>query len=86
MQVTEAKRKLNPHMAACDFTGYFIPPQCYVIFFMLQFFKFYLSALPCLPPASLSEHSLSVSLLVLLPATAAICIMYPFKKLFSLAK
>jgi hypothetical protein len=45
-------------------------PQCYVTFFMFQFFRFYLSALLSLPPASLSEeHSLSVSLLVLLPAT-----------------
>jgi hypothetical protein len=44
-------------------------PQCYVTFFMFQFFKFYLSALPSLPPASLSKHSLSVSLLVLLPGT-----------------
>jgi hypothetical protein len=43
-------------------------PQCYVTFFMFQFFKFYLSALPSPPPASLSEHSLSVSLLVLIPA------------------
>jgi hypothetical protein len=42
--------------------------QCYVTF-MFQFFKFYLSALPSLPPASLSEHSLSVSFLVLFPAT-----------------
>jgi hypothetical protein len=29
--------------------------QCYVTF-MFQFFKFYLSALPSPPPASLSEH------------------------------
>jgi hypothetical protein len=36
--------------------------------FMFQFFKFYLSAVPSLPPASLSEHRLSVSFLVLLPA------------------
>jgi hypothetical protein len=35
-------------------------PQCYVTF-MFQFFKFYLSVL--------SEHSLSVSFLALLPAT-----------------
>jgi hypothetical protein len=44
-------------MAACDFTGNFIP-QCYVTFFMFQIFKFYLSALPSLPSAPLSEHSL----------------------------
>jgi hypothetical protein len=44
-------------------------PQCYVTF-MFQLFKFYLPALPSLPPASLSEHSLSVSVLVLLPATS----------------
>jgi hypothetical protein len=37
-------------------------PQCYVTF-MFQFFKFYLSPLPSLPPISLSEHSLSVSFL-----------------------
>jgi hypothetical protein len=37
---------------------------------MFGFFKFYLSTMPSLPPASLSEHSLSVSLLVLLPATS----------------
>jgi hypothetical protein len=43
--------------------------QCCVTFFMFQFFKFYLSALPSLPPASLPEHSLSVSFLALLPAT-----------------
>jgi hypothetical protein len=42
-------------------------PQCYVTLF--KFFKFYLSALLSLPPASLSEHSLSLSLLALLPAT-----------------
>jgi hypothetical protein len=36
---------------------------------MFQVFKFSLSALPSLPPALLSEHSLSVSLLALLPAT-----------------
>jgi hypothetical protein len=41
-------------------------PQGYVTFFMFQFFKFYLSVLPSLPPATLSEYSLSVSLLVLL--------------------
>jgi hypothetical protein len=34
-------------------------PQCYVTFFMFQFFQFYLSALPSLPPVSLSEHRLS---------------------------
>jgi hypothetical protein len=45
------------------------PPAVLVTFFMFQFFKFSLSALPSLPPASLSEHSLSVSLLALLPAT-----------------
>jgi hypothetical protein len=45
-------------------------PQCYVTPFMFQFFKFYLTALPSPPPASLSEHSLSVSHLDLLPATA----------------
>jgi hypothetical protein len=39
--------------------------QCYV-----TVLKFYLSALPSHPPASLSEHSLSVSLLVLFPATS----------------
>jgi hypothetical protein len=33
-------------------------PQCYVTFFMFQFFKFSLSALLSLPPAALSEHSL----------------------------
>jgi hypothetical protein len=38
------------------------------MFSMFQFFKFSFSALPSLSPASLSEHSLSVSLLVLLPA------------------
>jgi hypothetical protein len=34
--------------------------QGYVTFFMFQFFKFYVSlcALPSLPPASVSEHSL----------------------------
>jgi hypothetical protein len=46
-------------------------PQCYVTFFMFQFFKFYLSALPSLCPESLSEHSQCVSLLVPLPATVA---------------
>jgi hypothetical protein len=45
-------------------------PRGYVTFFMFQFFKFYLSAMPSLPPASLSEHSLSVSFLVLLPAAS----------------
>jgi hypothetical protein len=33
-------------------------PQCYVTFFMLQFFTFYLSAMPSFPPATLSEHKL----------------------------
>jgi hypothetical protein len=32
-------------------------PECYVTF-MFQFCKFYLSALPSLPPASLSEYSM----------------------------
>jgi hypothetical protein len=36
---------------------------------MFWFFKFYLSALPSLPLASLSEHSLPVSFLALLLAT-----------------
>jgi hypothetical protein len=31
-------------------------PQCYVTFFMFQFFKFYLSALPSSPPVFSSEH------------------------------
>jgi hypothetical protein len=44
-------------------------PQCYVAFFMFQFFQFYLIALLSLPLASFSEHSLSVSLLALFPAT-----------------
>jgi hypothetical protein len=39
-------------------------PQCYVTFFMFQLFKFYLSAMPSLSTASLSEDILSVSLLV----------------------
>jgi hypothetical protein len=51
------KAKLNPYMVACDFIGYFIP-QCYVTFFMFQFFKFYLSAMPSPPPATLSKHTL----------------------------
>jgi hypothetical protein len=46
-------------------------PQCYVTF-MFQVFKFYLSALPSLRPASLTEHSLSVSLLALLLATVPV--------------
>jgi hypothetical protein len=33
-------------------------PQCYVSFFMFQFFKFYLSAMSSLLPATLSEHKL----------------------------
>jgi hypothetical protein len=33
-------------------------PQCYVTFFMFQVFKFYLSAMPSLHPATLSEHKL----------------------------
>jgi hypothetical protein len=46
-----------------------IPPsQCYVTFFTFQFFKFSLSAMPSLPPATLSEHRL-VSFVVLLLAT-----------------
>jgi hypothetical protein len=32
--------------------------QCYVTFFMFQFFKCNLSAMPSLPPATLSEHKL----------------------------
>jgi hypothetical protein len=40
-----------------------------VTIFTFGFFRFYLSAMPSLPPATLSEHSLSVFLLVLLPAT-----------------
>jgi hypothetical protein len=43
--------------------------QCYVTFFMFQFFKFFFSAMPSFPAASLPEHSLSVSLLVLFLAT-----------------
>jgi hypothetical protein len=52
-------------------------PQCYVTFFMFHFLKFYLSALPSLPPASLSEHSLSVYLLGLHPATLYVCTTMP---------
>jgi hypothetical protein len=37
---------------------------------MFSFFKFYLSALPSLPPGSSSEHNLSVSFLALLPVTS----------------
>jgi hypothetical protein len=51
-RLQKQKAKLNPHMAACDFVGYSFP-QCYVNFFMFQFFKFYLSAMPSLPPATL---------------------------------
>jgi hypothetical protein len=42
------KAKLNPHMAACDLLAISFP-QCYVSFFMFQFFNLYLSALPSLP-------------------------------------
>jgi hypothetical protein len=42
-------------------------PQCYVTFFMFQFFKFSLSVLPSLPPASLSEHCLFLFWFSLLP-------------------
>jgi hypothetical protein len=52
------KAKLNVHVTSLDISF----PPCYVTF-MFQFFKFYLSALSSPPPASLSEHSLSVSFL-----------------------
>jgi hypothetical protein len=48
---------------------------------MFQFFKFYLSALPSLPPASLSEHNLSGFLLVLLTATPLQSIITPQVKI-----
>jgi hypothetical protein len=62
-QITEAKSNsthiwLHVTLLAISF------PQCYVTFFMFQLFKF-----PSLPPASLSEHSLSVSFLSLLHVT-----------------
>jgi hypothetical protein len=47
-------------------------PQCYVTFFTFRFFKFYLSAMPSLPPTTLSEHRLACFFfLALLPATLA---------------
>jgi hypothetical protein len=67
-RLQKQKAKLNPHMAACDFIGYFIPSV--FVTFMFQFFKFYLSAMPSLPPVTLSEHSLSVFFLDFLPATS----------------
>jgi hypothetical protein len=59
-KLQKQKAKLSPHMAAWDFMGYFIPPV--LCDFTFQFFKFYLAALPSLPPVS-SEYSLSVSFL-----------------------
>jgi hypothetical protein len=44
---------------------------------MFQLFNFYVFALPSLPPASLSEHSLPVYLLVLLPATLLLRPLHP---------
>jgi hypothetical protein len=68
-QVTEAKSKAQ-HTYGCMWLHWLFhspsamwPSSCF------NTFKFYLFALPCLPPGSLSEHSLSVSLVVLLPAT-----------------
>jgi hypothetical protein len=65
-----SKRQSSTHLWLHVTSLAILFPQCYVTFFMFHFFKFYLSALPSLPPASLSEHSLSVSFLVLLPATS----------------
>jgi hypothetical protein len=54
-RLQKQKAKLNPHMAVTSLAISF--PQCYVTF-MFQFFKFYLFALPSLPPVLWSEHSL----------------------------
>jgi hypothetical protein len=53
LQMQEAK--LNPHMATCDFIGYFISPVL-CDFHISIFLKFNLSALPSPPPVWLSEH------------------------------
>jgi hypothetical protein len=49
-------------MVPCNSIGYFslvlvsLYPYCYVTLFTFGFFRFYLSAMLSLPPASLSEH------------------------------
>jgi hypothetical protein len=47
----------NPYMVICKFVGYFtlvlsalLPLECYVTYFTFGFFRFYLSAIPSLPP------------------------------------
>jgi hypothetical protein len=55
-RLQKQKAKLNPlwlHVTSLAISF----SQGYVTF-IFQFFKFYLSALPSFPPASLSEHSL----------------------------
>jgi hypothetical protein len=62
------KARFNSYIVACNSVGYFIP-QCYVIFFMFRFFKFYLPAMPSPPPATLSEHSLAYFSFFFLPSS-----------------
>jgi hypothetical protein len=54
--VTEAKKQSLTHIWLHVTSLAILFPQCYVTFFMFQFFKFYLSVMPSLPPATLSEH------------------------------
>jgi hypothetical protein len=54
-RLQKQKAKLNPHMAACDSTGYFIFPVLCDLHVSI-FFKFYLSALLSPSPVLLSEH------------------------------
>jgi hypothetical protein len=60
-RLQEQNAKLNPHIAACDFIGYFV--SLLLCDLHVSILKFYLSALPSPLPVSSSEHSLSVSFL-----------------------
>jgi hypothetical protein len=56
-RLQKQKANLNPYTVDINLLAISFS-QCYVTFFMFQFFKFYLSAMPSLPPATLSEHKL----------------------------
>jgi hypothetical protein len=56
-RLQKQKSRSNPYMVIFNFIGYFTlvlcdfsPPQCYMTLLMFRYLRFYLSAMPSLPP------------------------------------
>jgi hypothetical protein len=69
-RLQKQKARFNPYMVACNSIGYYSPSATWpFLCFNFYLFKFYLSAVPSIPPATLLDTNLSVSFFFSSPPT-----------------